>query len=250
MSASSSFRFTKGALNQTLAARVVLLGLGALAVFGTALNADAKPISFADGTTFMHEREGNMIQTELFYAPKVWWSIGMADTTMRSDDKLRETRYQHLQANWLLKRWNLPGAQGNLFASFGYGFADTVKQGVPMVIHPGHTVGQTATYSESARRYTFMGDYETRQFYSSFKMDTHQTSRFLDRTDTVQLGLSPYAHDYDELAVWFAGQVKRYRGMNDKTEAGGFVRLFKNNIWVEIGMTEGRKSQIMLMMNY
>jgi hypothetical protein len=224
--------------------------LYAMLLIAASSGAHAKPISFADGTTFMHEREGNMIQTEIYYAPKVWWSFGMADTTMRSDDKLRETRYQHLQANWLLKRWNLPGAQGNLFASFGYGFADTVKQGVPMVIHPGHTVGQTATYSETARRYTFMGDYETRQFYSSFKMDAHQTSRFLDRTDTVQLGLSPYAHDYDELAVWFVGQVKRYRGMNDKTEAGGFVRLFKRNVWVEIGMTEGRKSQVMLMMNY
>lgn len=231
-------------------ARLALIAATLAISSGGISSAVAKPVAFAKATTFMHEREGNMIQTELFYSPRHWWSFGIDDSTMTSDDKLRQTRYQHVQSNLLLKRWNLPGAQGNLFASLGYGFADTVKQGVPMVIHPGHSVGQTATYSENAQRYTFMGDYETRQFYSSFKVDAHQTSRFFDRTDTVQLGFSPMAHDYEDLAVWFIAQGKRYRGMNDKTEAGAFVRLFRKNVWVEIGMTEGRKSQLMLMVNY
>jgi hypothetical protein len=38
--------------------------------------------------------------------------------------------------------------------------------------------------------------------------------------------------------------------MDDKTEGGAFLRLFKGNIWVELGMTERRKSQLMLMVNY
>lgn len=210
----------------------------------------AKPIAFADGTTFMHERDRNMIQTELFYAPQHWWSIGLAQSTMQSDDKLRQMEANYVQVNFLVKRWNMPNAQGNIFASAGYGLVNSTKESVSGVAHPGHVVSQRANYSENGRRIGLQGDYETRQFYTSLKVDVHQTPLFFERIDTGQIGFSPVAHDYEDLAIWFVAQVKKYRGMNDKTEGGAFVRLFKKNIWLEVGMTEGRKSQIMLMINY
>jgi hypothetical protein len=210
----------------------------------------AKPISFAEGTTFMHERDRNMIQTELFYAPEFWWSIGLAQSNMQSDDKLRKMEANYAQVNFLVKRWNMPGAQGNIFASTGYGMVDSTKESVVGVAHPGHVVSQRAEYNEMGRRLGVQGDYETRQFYTSFKVDVHQTPLFFERTDTGQIGFSPVAHDYEDLAVWFVAQIKKYRGMNDKTEGGAFVRLFKKNIWVEIGINERRKSQMMLMINY
>jgi hypothetical protein len=210
----------------------------------------AKPISFAEGTTFMHERDRNMIQTELFYAPEYWWSIGLAQSNMQSDDKLRHMQANYMQVNFLVKRWNMPGAQGNIFASAGYGLVDSVKESVSGIAHPGHSLSQRAEYSESGRRFGLQGDYETRQFYTSFKVDVHQTPLFFERIDIGQIGFSPVAHDYEDLAVWFIAQVKKYRGMNDKTEGGAFVRLFKKNVWVEIGINERRKSQVMLMINY
>ncbi len=210
----------------------------------------AKPIAYADGTTFMHERDRNSLQTELFYAPAYWWSIGLAQSEMQSDDKLRQTEASYAQVNFLLKRWNLPGAQGNIFASFGSGIVNSTKESVVGLAHPGHTIAQRAQYSENGNRFAIQGDYETRQFYSSVKVDVQQTPLFFERTDTGQIGFSPVAHDYDDLAVWFIAQVRKYRGMNDKTEAGAFIRLFKRNIWVEIGMNERRKSQMMLMINY
>jgi hypothetical protein len=223
------------------------------ALFGLAIcsNASAKPIAFKDATTVMYERDANMTQTEIYYAPEYWWSVGFNNATMRSDRNPHEMRMQHLQANVLLKRWNLPGAQGNLFASAGYGFANNTLYPVAGVAHPGHSSGQIAQFTESARRLGLQGDYETRQFYSSFKIDIHRSQTYADRTNVVQLGFSPYPHDYDDLAVWLVGQVKRYSGsMNNKTESGVFVRLFKRNVWVEIGMDENRRSNIMLMVNY
>lgn len=229
-----------------------LIALACLPVAAAFFNkvAAAKPIAFADAVTLMHERDSNMVATEVYYAPTYWWSLGIADLRMRSDDRRQVMNASLAQVNFLLKRWNLPDAQANIFASVGTGWANTTKQGEPNVIHPGHSVAQTARYSESVRRFALQGDYETRQFYTSFKIDTHQTPRYFDRTDTAQIGFSPVAHDYNDLAVWFVAQVKKYRGMNEKTEAGAFVRLFKQNIWVEIGMTEKRKSQFMLMINY
>jgi len=238
-------QFSRSAVRLAVSTCVVSGGLATLP-----LAVSAKPIAFSEAVTVMHEREFNMRATEVYYAPKHWWSLGIADMQMNSDDKKRYMDASFAQVNFLVKRWNMPNAQGNLFASAGYGWAYSTKEGVMGLAHPGHMVAQTARYSESARRFVLQGDYETRQFYSSFKMDVHQTPLFFDRTDTAQLGFSPVAHDYEDLAVWFVAQVKKYRGMSDKTEAGAFVRLFKKNVWVEIGMTEGRKSQMMLMINY
>jgi hypothetical protein len=202
--------------------------------------ASAKPISFADGWTFMHERDSDMIETDLYYAPKYWFSLGPTIAISRSDDKRTRREAAIFHTNFLLKRWNLANAQGNIFATAGVGRAKTFN-----------TVGAARFEKEETTQHlTLQGDYETRQFYTSFKADAHRASSFLDRTDTAQIGFSPYAHDYEDLAIWFVAQVKKKRGLNDETEGGAFIRLFKKNIWVELGLTEGRKSQMMLMINY
>jgi hypothetical protein len=207
----------------------------------------AKPISFSDGWTFMHERDSEMIETDLYYAPKYWFSFGPTVSIARADDKLTRRESQVMHANFLLKRWNMRNAQANVFASYGLGQTKTTRFSPDATTRDGFAALENR---ETVHHVVLQGDYETRQFYSSFKFDAHRTSSFLDRTDTAQIGFSPYAHDYDDLAVWFIAQVKKYRGLNDKTEGGAFVRLFRKNIWVELGVTEGGKSQVMLMINY
>lgn len=221
--------------------RSTLSLLAASALFGLAAAVQAKPIAFQGGTTFMHERDSNMLGTELFYAPKVWWSLGPAHAIMKNDARDERHVISVVQTNFLLNRWNLPNAQGNLFASAGVGRARTEYT------HGPHGVMRTR---ERAERYTVQGDYETRQIYTSFKLDHWRGETFSDRSQTIQAGFSPVPHDYEDLAIWFIGQVKRTRGMDNKTEAGAFIRLFRKNVWLEIGVTEGRRSQMMLMLNY
>jgi hypothetical protein len=225
---------------------VTALTLTALATFAIP-RAHAKPIAFADGWTFMHERDSDMINTDLYYAPTHWFSLGPSISIVRADDDLTRRESSIFHTNFLLKRWNLTHAQGNLFAAVGVGRVKTIHDEIDRR-RPGQQRREVRT--ETTQHVTLQGDYETRQFYSSFKMDAHRAGSFLDRTDTVQLGFSPYAHDYEDLAVWFVGQVKKKRGINNETESGAFVRLFKKNIWVEIGMTERRRSTLMLMINY
>lgn len=213
----------------------------------TALPAAAKPIAFANAWTFMHERDSDMIETDLYYAPTYWFSLGPTTVIARSDDKLIRREAAIFHTNFLLKRWNLERAQGNVFATVGLGRVKT-KTFSPSTTVVG--VFDKRERDETTQHVTVQGDYETRQFYTSLKFDAHRASSFLDRTDTAQIGFSPYPHDYEDLAVWFVAQVKKKRGLNDETEGGAFIRLFRKNIWVELGMTEGRKSQIMLMINY
>ena len=209
----------------------------------------------------MHERDRNFIEAQLNYSPTYWFSIGPATTLMKSDTKLLQMESTFLQANLLAKRWNLPGAQGNIFASYGVG-KTKISEGYFVTPsapggHAGHGFGAPVEASQEKRQYTeraervgLQGDFETRQIYTSFRMDLMRTENFLDRIDTVQAGFSPVAHDYNDIAVWFIGQIKKYRGMHDKTESGAFVRLFKRNIWLELGIMERKKSQMMLMITY
>ena len=217
-------------------------------------NAHAKPIAFADSWTFMHERDSDMLETSLYYAPKHWFSFGPTVAISRSTEKGIRREANIFHTNFLVKRWNMPNAQGNIFATVGAGRVKTIytppPSSSPHLVHLDGMANLLTNRTESTRHATIQGDFETRQFYSAVKFDAHQASSFLDRTDMLQLGFAPYAHDYEDLAVWFIAQVKKKRGLHNETEGGAFVRLFKKNIWLEVGMTEGRRSQIMLMINY
>jgi hypothetical protein len=94
-------------------------------------------------------------------------------------------------------------------------------------------------------------DYETRRIYSSLRTELHEASSFSHRIDTLQLGIAPYEHDYDSLAVWFVVQARNYTGeIFEGTEWAGLIRLFKHNAWFEAGLTREGKVQAMLMFNF
>lgn len=205
--------------------------------------ANAKPIAFADGTTLMHERNTNMLESQAFYAPEYWWSAGPGFVRLTSDDKKRRRDIGYAQFNYLVKRWNLPAAQGNLFAFGGVGTARSTDTGGP------------TRNSETVWRYGGQGDYETRSVYTSFKVDGYRASSFSHRITTVQFGLAPYEHDYEDLAVWFLVQARHSTGgLRDtsgrKLEESLLIRLFKGPVWAELGVNRERKTQFMIMYNF
>jgi hypothetical protein len=218
------------------AALVLGFALGSVA-------AQAKPIAFADGTTLMHERNTNMLESQAFYAPTYWWSAGPGFIRLTSDDKQKQREIGYAQFNYLVKRWNLSDAQGNVFAFAGVGKGRSTDTGGPL------------THSETVWRYGAQGDYETRSLYTSFKTDGYRGSRFSHRIDTLQLGIAPYEHDYDDLATWFVLQFRNYTGgLRDesvrKLDQTAILRLFKGPIWVELGINRERHSQFMIMYNF
>jgi hypothetical protein len=205
--------------------------------------AEAKPIAFADGTTLMHERNTNMLESQAFYAPAYWWSVGPGVIRLTSDDKQKQREIGYVQFNYLVKRWNQPSAQGNLFAFAGVGSARSTETGGPL--------GNT----ETVWRYGGQGDYETRSLYTSFKTDGYRGSRFSHRIDTLQVGVAPYEHDYDDLATWFVLQLRHYTGgLRDesvrKLDQTAIVRLFKGPVWLELGINRERHTQFMIMYNF
>lgn len=196
----------------------------------------AKPIAFAGGTTAMAEYgAGTMEEAQIFYAPSHRYSVGAGYLKLDSDVDGRDRSIAYARANLLVKRWNLEAAQANVFAWGGAGSASGNDFG-----------GNVFTGIAGAQ-----ADYETRRVYASLKTDFYDSSEFTHRIDTLQLGVAPYEHEYDQVAVWLLVQGRTYTGeLYRGTEWAALLRVFKGSVWLEAGVTEDGKLQSMLMVNF
>jgi hypothetical protein len=208
---------------------------GALALLLLPPLVAAKPIAFAKGKTVMAERgAGTMNEFQAFYAPTYWASVGVGWTELESMDGTTRRSFTYLRGSLLAHRWNLPGAQANVFVWGGVGRAS------------GNDFD-----AEASRVAGIQFDYETRRVYASFKADLQESAHTSNRVDTLQLGWAPYEHDYDTLATWIVLQGRTYTGgIYDGTEKALLLRLFKGGTWVEVGATTDRKLQAMVMFNF
>jgi hypothetical protein len=202
----------------------------------SAVTAHAKPIAFADGTTVMAEYgAGTMNEVQGFYAPSYRYSIGGGHLSLQSEsnDNTRDITYARI--NYLPKRWNFEAAQANTFVWGSVGRA-----------HLGESSDNQFAWNVGGQL-----DYETRRIYASLRTDLHEAQSYSHRIDTLQLGVAPYAHDYQTLAVWFVFQARQYTGeLYDGIEYAGLLRLFKRNAWIEAGLTQDGNVQAMLMFNF
>jgi hypothetical protein len=207
----------------------------AVAIANTSI-AHAKPIAFANGFTTMAEYgAGTMVEVQAFYAPSFRYSVGVDYLALQSDIDDTSHDIAYARFNYLPKRWNMESAQANLFVWGSLGSA---------------RIGATGN-NEFAWNAGGQFDYETRRVYGSLRTDYHEAQSYDYRIDTLQMGIAPYKHDYQTLAVWFVVQARQYTGgLHDGVEWAGLLRLFKRNAWLEAGVTNDGKLQAMLMFNF
>jgi hypothetical protein len=230
----------------------------ALAVLSVlAASAQARPIVLADGFTAMGEYgAGTMTEVQGFYAPTYRYSAGVGHLSLNSHVNqsagaggghshgapvaLNQSTLTHdityVRLNYLPKRWNFESAQANVLVWGGAGQLNMWKDYDNRLVW--NVGGQI--------------DYETRRVYASLRSDLFEASTFKHRLDTVQLGVAPYEHDYDTLAVWFVVQARQYAGeaLHEGTEVSALLRLFKRKTWIEAGVTQDGRAQAMLMVNF
>lgn len=208
---------------------------GAITLIAPVL-ADAKPIAFAQGTTVMLEYgAGTMQEAQIFYAPQYNYSVGGGHVEFDSDITSETVRVTYARLNYLVHRWNLESAQANVFVWGGAGGA----------------TGSTFSGTEFAVNAGGQADYETRRVYASLKTDLQKANAFNIRVDTLQLGIAPYKHDYNQIATWFVVQARGYTGgISNGVEVAALLRFFKGGAWIEAGVTNGGKLQAMAMFNF
>ena len=197
----------------------------------------AKPIAFQDGTTLMYEYgAGTMQEAQAFYAPRYWYSLGAGYLRIDEENGRFSRDITYARANLLVKRWNMPSAQANVFAWGGLGGAR----------------GSDFDGTKLATNTGLQLDAESLRYYGSLKTDwEHAESAFSHRIDTVQLGVAPYKHDYQRLATWIVAQGRYYTGgVYEGVEGALLVRFFRGPLWVEAGATFDGEAQAMIMFNY
>jgi len=211
----------------------VLAGALVLIAPGLAL---AKPIAFADGTTVMLEYgAGTMMEAQVFYAPEYNYSVGGGHVEFDSAVTPEKVRITYARLNYLVQRWNLESAQANVYVWGGGGEA----------------TGNAFDGTQAALNAGGQADYETRRVYASLKTDLQRASGFNVRVDTLQLGVAPYAHEYNQIATWFVVQARHYTGgIQHGVESAFLLRFFKGGTWIEAGVTNGGKLQAMAMYNF
>ncbi len=124
------------------------------------------------------------------------------------------------QADLLLKRWNNPGSQANVFANAGYG--------VEVRDHR----------ASGALNTELQVDWESRQYYLDaelqavrlVKSDPYNFGRF-------RVGFAPYLVEYDQLHSWLILQFERNSSVTAETTVTPLIRMFYQNVLFEPGMS-------------
>lgn len=138
-----------------------------------------------------------------------------------------------LQHNWLLKRWNLPSAQANVYAGLGPGAAGEVGNG-----------------ASPAGIGFFRADYETRRIYTALDAKWVESADVSRGVFSAAAGIAPYKAEFDQLNTWFIIQVEHVTGMEDDLEIIPKVRFFKGPYFLELGSTLSGKPVANFMIHF
>lgn len=193
-----------------------------LALFLTALivvaprSAKAKPISYVGGTMVMQENDetGHTLSIDYTLTPN--YAVGLYAKQEEGGSKNMETVGPQL--NTLVKRWNLPDGQGNIFNMTGVGISTLDGK-----TEPSAWTGMLA-------------DYETRRVFTSYElrlMDAeHIDSNVWQR---ARVGFAPYLANYDDLNTFLMVQVDDHPDKNTTFVVTPLVRFFYHTTLAEAG---------------
>lgn len=158
-------------------------------------------------------------------------AFGAGGIWMRSDDK-RITR-EFVEANYtrLVKRWNAPHSQANIWFVGGAGpVRGNDFAGTRTMLAPGLSV-----------------DWETTRLYVSATARLYRAEGINHDYGSVRAGFSFYEVDYDQTQPWLIVEARRMRGLSDETEITPMLRLIHNRYFVEFGVNQMKQGRLNFM---
>ncbi|MEY2489826.1 MAG: hypothetical protein QOC70_1768 [Verrucomicrobiota bacterium] len=180
-----------------------------------ALPAPAKPLSYVGGTMVMQENDetGNTLSVDYTFDPH--FALGLY---AKRDIGGKEFYTIGPQLNTLIKRWNLPDGQGNIFSMTGVG---TARRG---------------SNSQPAAWVALLADYETRRVFFSYEPRLMYAGEIeTSFWHRAHAGFAPYLANYEQLNTWLLLRVDHHPAKNDHFVVTPMVRFFYKTIWLEAG---------------
>ena len=197
--------------------------------------ASAHPTSYEGGYALMSEMRGGSSELSLIYSPKFWLGVGVVSVRSKGEYKILTS-----QIGWLVNRWNLPAAQGNIYLIGGIGTGD--------LINPTGVVNS----SGAIYRYGAQADYETRRIFTFLRYVEH---RFIDSGQLVSdhfsaaVGFAPYLAEFNELNIWVILKAM-YNSRSKEPVYVPTVRFFYKNFLWELGQDFNGNSQFNFMVRF
>ncbi len=192
---------------------VLSLAVIALAVTLSA-PAQARPVSYPGGWTLMQMNDVDNNSLHVHYSPTAKYSVGARYEYHREPN----AHITSIQMNNLIKRWNAPASQANLYLKSGVGVAYDSGDTEPVAFTG------VATDWENRRFFT---SYENRLFYAG---DIHKFIKHQAR-----IGVAPYIGEYGDTHTWLMLQADYDAGQDDTFSLTPLVRVFKGPNLIEAG---------------
>jgi hypothetical protein len=204
--------------NSMAAKQKMVFILLAFALMLFSMTAQARPLSYPDGFMTMIDVNGSLIEWDVIYTLTPHFGFGYEGEW--DDDK--DYQAHGLKFNHLLKRWNNPASQANLYASYGGGLVRSLEE---------HKDGSHAQASLAA-------DWEDRQFLIAHEMKYHYFSNIADShfEQKFRTGFAPYIGDAGDLHTWIFLDMTHQPMEKENVIYGPSVRFFQGTHLIEFGV--------------
>ncbi len=207
---------------------VALMGVIAFA----AAPAEARPISYKGGWTVMQYNEADNSSLLIHYTVDPRTSVGLRIEDMTYGDH----RFVGGQVNHLLKRWNKPDSQANMYLKMGVGIADG-----------DFNIG--ANDQKAAGFARFSADWEDRRWFISGDAYAYAREGRGKTGQQARIGVAPYVAEAGALHTWLMLQAdwKQNRDAlqgEDAFTVTPLVRFFQGSSLLELGYSSNEEALV------
>ncbi len=193
--------------------------------------AQAGPMGFKDSTMAMGDFGPNWREAWVNHAITPRDAFGAGGIWMRSDDKRITREFAEVNYTRLVKRWNAPHSQANIWFVGGAGpLRGNDFTGTRTMLAPG-----------------LSADWETTRLYVSATARLYRAEGINHDYAAVRAGFSFYEVDYDQTQPWLVVEARRMRGLSDETEVTPMLRLIHKRFFVELGVNQMKQGRFNFM---
>ena len=189
-------------------------------------SAQARPVSYPDGWTIMLKNDVAQNSAHIHYTFDTHHSLGLRVRY----DRYGDFTFTGAQLNRLIKRWNKPDSQANIYGRFGLGVVSDDHDSSEL--HPSRD-------NDTAMFFGLSGDWETRRYFVSAAAEHWDNGRFgSNSTYHSRIGVAPYVANTGALHTWIMVEGHYRPEREDELSASAILRFFKGPALVEIGVDD------------
>lgn len=190
----------------------------AVALAGTSVAAEARPVSYQGGWTVIQNTDRQNTALWAHYTVKPRLSLGYRGEWNRREDVL----HNGVRATFLVNRWFGEDYQANIYLFADAGFAAGV--------------GDNPTGARRSGQVGLMGDWETRRLFVSYMLHGYDAGDLgSGYMQSARFGVAPYVANTGALHTWLMVEIDHRPDNDIPVDVTPLVRFFKGPALFEAG---------------